>query len=95
MRQKDTVPASIEFAKIQNQRNVLAIQKNNLGLFKVKEKKVLQDQIDALDGQMAEIKKQVDEQQEQIQRQINPLVEQKKDISKQREAVLKEIDISV
>ena len=70
---KNYVPAIKDFENVQGRIFSLTMQKNNLGLFKGKEKRTIQTQIDALEKEAAEAKKLVDTQQADVEKQIEPL----------------------
>ena len=85
---KKSVPALAERTRICKQIDDLATQKNALGIFKGKEKKALQEQIDALIVKRNEQEKVVDSQRAAIDAQIAPV----KDELEERKRTLSHIE---
>lgn len=79
---KKSVPALAVRMEICKKIDDLAQQKNSLGLFKGKEKKALQEQIDALTVQRTEQERVVDAQRAEIDRQIAPVKEELDDLKR-------------
>lgn len=73
---KKSVPALAERTRICKQIDDLTTQKNSLGLFKGKEKKALQEQIDALIVKRTEQERIVDSQRAEIDTRIAPIQEE-------------------
>ena len=73
-KEKDSVPAQKELEIVQDRIQSLEQQRDSLGLFKGKEKKTIQEQIDATIIEAAEIQEQVTKQQAEIEKEkIDPL----------------------
>lgn len=78
--QKETVPAKKQLDAIQNRIDELTAEKKALGLFKVKEKKVIQGKIDEVETEATAARKLLDSQQSEIEKTIVPLRGQLSDI---------------
>lgn len=79
---KKSVPAVAERAVICQKIDSLAQQKSSLGLFKGKEKKALQEQIDALTVQRGEQERVIDAQRAEIDKKIAPVKEELEDLQR-------------
>ena len=67
------MPSLEVLIKKQKEIEALEVQKNALGLFKFKEKKSLQEQIDVLVVEKGKIKTKVTAEQQEIEKQITPI----------------------
>ena len=72
-RQENELPAVVEYESVQQEIADLTSRKNSLGFFKGKEKKALQEQIDALNRRSVEINKAVNVQKEEHDKNVAPL----------------------
>ena len=77
---KDSVPAKAEYEELNNRLNELKKQKDALGLFKNKEKKALQDQIESLTQSFKKCRSELDAQKKVFVDKMNPLESRIKDI---------------
>lgn len=75
------VPGEDEIKALVKERDELMTQKNSLGLFKGKEKKALQDQIDDLSSQIKEIEQRMDAEKNVIKAEIPHLRERRTQIN--------------
>ena len=88
---KNAVPARSEADKIQEEIDSLNQQKNALGLFKGKEKKALQEQIDVLEKQMEAKRNEMKEQQAVIEKEISTAREEKYKIKQKFDGIVDEL----
>ena len=73
---KEKVPSLELLVKKQKEIESLEIQKKALGMFKFKEKKAIQEQIDSLIGEKLKTKTKVTAEQQEIDKQITPIREE-------------------
>lgn len=78
--QKETVPAKKQLDAIQSRMAELTAEKKALGLFKVKEKKIIQEKIDEVEAEAITARNLLDSQQSEIEETIVPLRGQLSDI---------------
>ena len=71
--QMENIPAIAEEKSIQARIDTLTAKKNALGIFKSKEKKIIQDQIDAAKLEREEIADRIDNELHKIEEKIGPL----------------------
>lgn len=71
---KNTVPAEAQLSAIKNQQAELYDQKSKLGIFAGKQKKQLQEQIDAMQPQIANIEESIRHQRKSIQDDVSARV---------------------
>ena len=70
------VPAEEDLEKIENKLEKLQEEKNSLGLFKGKEKKIVQEKIDGVNQELEAIKKEVQQEKEELKKQYMPNIEE-------------------
>ena len=69
----ESIPGRDEKAAIQKQIDSLTAEKNSLGLFKVKEKRALQERIDAESVKLKEISDRMEKSKLGLEREMNPI----------------------
>ena len=69
---KKNVPSQAELNSLQEKREKLETEKNNLGLFKSKEKKMVLEQINDIENKIDNISKKVAKEQAELKKQIEP-----------------------
>lgn len=69
----ESIPGTDEKAAIQKQIDSFAAEKNGLGLFKVKEKRALQERIDAESVKLKEISDRMEKSKLELEREMNPI----------------------
>ena len=69
----ESIPGRDEKAAIQKQIDSFAAEKNGLGLFKVKEKRALQERIDAESVKLKEISDRMEKSKLELEREMNPI----------------------
>lgn len=69
----ESIPGTDEKAAIQKQIDSLTAEKNGLGLFKVKEKRALQERIDAESVKLKEISDRMEKSKLELEREMNPI----------------------
>lgn len=79
-KEKDSVPAKKEIKDARERISTLFLQKNNLGLFKSKEKKSIQEQIYAVEREITELERLMKKQQDDIEIKIAPVNSKLNDI---------------
>lgn len=85
-KKKDDVPTFVQLNQIKSKIEKLQAEKKALGLFKTKEKKAVQEQIDAAEKEKEAVAKQVVVQQQEVEKEIEPIrAELKKVIAKIKE----------
>lgn len=69
----ESIPGTDEEAAIQKQIDSLTAEKNSLGLFKMKEKRALQERIDAESVKLKEISDRMEKSKLELEREMNPI----------------------
>lgn len=91
-RKKEDVPAQQRINDVQSLIETLVTEKNSLGIFKGKDKKVLQEKIDAAKSEIAKLKKEVEEQQLEFEKKISSINNRNLVISERISEIKKEFE---
>lgn len=86
-KEREEVPTAKVVGDLKNQISKLQQEKNNLGIFKSKEKKALQTQIDAIEGQLAKHRQVMEAEQAQVDKKIAPISARLSEIRKRQDAI--------
>lgn len=91
-KEREEVPTSKAVKDIQTRIDALSKEKNGLGLFKSKEKKELQAQIEALEAQMSKHKASMEAEQAEVDKRIAPVASRMSEIDKRLSVIRNEFE---